>query len=460
MSRCLLHRAGARRGHRPRPAGPAPLLQARAPSREDVVVWVAGMFPCTGGPPAARATAGLLSLDRRSPCTPSRAAQPPTTRARRSTWPCCGAAGGCPRRGLARREAGHAGAAPAPSDPPTRGAAGPSPTDHPAVPPPRARAAERRHRPPRWRRGAVACSRRAAAGGRRSRPAGRRGPPAPRGRRAQPADGATARRPARVPSPGRPRPRPHVACGPALCAACSHALPTGPGGCGRWPPGPMGPGRRGAAVGPRRPAERPGVAPVGLRRRGAPGPAPPSCGPNVAGPRRAHPRPGAGGDGLGSAAGPGRLGPAPTRSGVREATVPHGCAGAHGVRDRAGAHRFVSPAPVACAGPAAPALARWRAWLPVPVGGPAPAPGPHWHPHGVAPPLGIGREEGTEQWRGRRASPPGCSARALALGTAPPDGCGAATGWLACAQQGSQHTVPEDDDVRPNTAANTWENPL
>ena len=38
MSLCLVHRDGAILGHRTRPAGPAPLLQASAPSREDVVV--------------------------------------------------------------------------------------------------------------------------------------------------------------------------------------------------------------------------------------------------------------------------------------------------------------------------------------------------------------------------------------------------------------------------------------
>ena len=32
-------------------------------------------------------------------------------------------------------------------------------------------------------------------------------------------------------------------------------------------------------------------------------------------------------------------------------------------------------------------------------------------------------------------------------------------GW-ACAQQSRQHTLPEEDDVRPNTAEKTLEHPL
>jgi hypothetical protein len=41
MSRCILQRDGASLRHRKRAAGPAPLLQALAPFREDVVVCVA-----------------------------------------------------------------------------------------------------------------------------------------------------------------------------------------------------------------------------------------------------------------------------------------------------------------------------------------------------------------------------------------------------------------------------------
>src|SRR2546428_7122405 len=44
MSLCLLHRDGEILVHRHMPAGPAPLLTAIAPSREDVVVCVAGLF--------------------------------------------------------------------------------------------------------------------------------------------------------------------------------------------------------------------------------------------------------------------------------------------------------------------------------------------------------------------------------------------------------------------------------
>src|SRR5262245_46985808 len=34
------------------------------------------------------------------------------------------------------------------------------------------------------------------------------------------------------------------------------------------------------------------------------------------------------------------------------------------------------------------------------------------------------------------------------------------TGCLACAQQASQHTLPEDDDVRPSPAEKSWQSAL
>ena len=45
MSLCRLHRHGDSLVHRHMPAGPAPLLPAIAPSREDLVVWVACLCP-------------------------------------------------------------------------------------------------------------------------------------------------------------------------------------------------------------------------------------------------------------------------------------------------------------------------------------------------------------------------------------------------------------------------------
>ncbi len=45
MSLCLFHQHGASLLHSKRPTGPAPLLQAIAPYREDLVVCVAGL--CT-----------------------------------------------------------------------------------------------------------------------------------------------------------------------------------------------------------------------------------------------------------------------------------------------------------------------------------------------------------------------------------------------------------------------------
>ncbi len=48
MSLGLVPRDGDILGHRQRPASPAPFLTALAPSREDLVVWVAGLFPGYG----------------------------------------------------------------------------------------------------------------------------------------------------------------------------------------------------------------------------------------------------------------------------------------------------------------------------------------------------------------------------------------------------------------------------
>ena len=45
MSLCIMHRDGESLVHHHRPAGPAPFLKAIAPSRADVVVCVAGLFP-------------------------------------------------------------------------------------------------------------------------------------------------------------------------------------------------------------------------------------------------------------------------------------------------------------------------------------------------------------------------------------------------------------------------------
>jgi hypothetical protein len=48
MSLCILHQDGALLGHRTRPAGPDPFRKALAPSREDLVVGGAGLFPWDG----------------------------------------------------------------------------------------------------------------------------------------------------------------------------------------------------------------------------------------------------------------------------------------------------------------------------------------------------------------------------------------------------------------------------
>ena len=122
------------------------------------------------------------------------------------------------------------------------------------------------------------------------------------------------------------------------------------------------------------------------------------------------------------------------------------------VSARGGAPRLLGPDPVAVDWTAAPALALWRAVLPVHGGCPSPAPGPHGHTHGVAPPRCRGRYEGTETFRGRRGAPPCFSARAIALVTAPPEVCGADTGCLGHTQPSSQHTLPETDDTRTNAA--------
>src|SRR5438034_11725686 len=45
MSLCVLHQDGEILVHRNMPAGPAPFLKAIAPSREDLVVCVACLFP-------------------------------------------------------------------------------------------------------------------------------------------------------------------------------------------------------------------------------------------------------------------------------------------------------------------------------------------------------------------------------------------------------------------------------
>jgi transposase len=45
MSLCVLHQDGEILVHRNRPAGPEPFLKAIAPSREDLVVCVEGIFP-------------------------------------------------------------------------------------------------------------------------------------------------------------------------------------------------------------------------------------------------------------------------------------------------------------------------------------------------------------------------------------------------------------------------------
>jgi hypothetical protein len=45
MSLCVLNQAGEVLLHRNMKAGPEPFLQAIAPSREDVVVCVEGLFP-------------------------------------------------------------------------------------------------------------------------------------------------------------------------------------------------------------------------------------------------------------------------------------------------------------------------------------------------------------------------------------------------------------------------------
>jgi hypothetical protein len=45
MDRCIVHRDGEILRHRTLPAGPAPFLKALTPSREDLVVWGAGL--CT-----------------------------------------------------------------------------------------------------------------------------------------------------------------------------------------------------------------------------------------------------------------------------------------------------------------------------------------------------------------------------------------------------------------------------
>ena len=44
MDVCILRQDGEMVLHRHMPAGPAPFLKAIAPSREDLVVWVAGIF--------------------------------------------------------------------------------------------------------------------------------------------------------------------------------------------------------------------------------------------------------------------------------------------------------------------------------------------------------------------------------------------------------------------------------
>lgn len=126
------------------------------------------------------------------------------------------------------------------------------------------------------------------------------------------------------------------------------------------------------------------------------------------------------------------------------------------VSEREGAQRLFGPEPLAFAWTSAPALEIWRALLPVKVGCPSPEPGPHWHTHCVEPPLCLGRSEGTDTFLGRRKSHPCFSALAIAMVTEPPYVFGADTGCLACAQKSRQNTLPEDDDVRPNTAEKSW----
>jgi hypothetical protein len=114
------------------------------------------------------------------------------------------------------------------------------------------------------------------------------------------------------------------------------------------------------------------------------------------------------------------------------------------VKERGGAHRLLSPDPWAVAWTSAPALKLRRTALPLSGCSPAPTPGSHGHTHGVELPLCLGQDAGTDRFRGRRGAPPRFSARASAMATEPPYGCGADTGCPSLDRETTSEPVARD----------------
>jgi hypothetical protein len=119
-----------------------------------------------------------------------------------------------------------------------------------------------------------------------------------------------------------------------------------------------------------------------------------------------------------------------------------GCS--QGVGERVGAQRLFGPDPSALNWTSAPALELRRAALLGQVCGPSPKPGTPWPTHGVEPPLGLGRDEGTDMFRGRSGPNSRFSALARAMATEPPYVCGADTGCLGLLREITSAPVARD----------------